>query len=95
MAGNQTPYSTESEDQDGPSEERHVEASKPNPPIMIQVLGQEIDLGTLEMNTMVKDLGHVAMDFSALSMYEVHSIQNVTVIGMRNIEHAFINQVKY
>ena len=39
-------------------------------------MGQEIELGMPEMNTMVKYLGHVTMDFYALTMYEVHTIQN-------------------
>ena len=71
----QTPYSTVSLDEVGPSEERILEGlSTPTPHIKIQVLGQAIDLGTSELNTMFKDLGHIAMDFSTLSMYEVHAI---------------------
>ena len=42
-------------------------------------MGQAIVLGMLDMNTLVKDLGHVTMDLSALAMYEVHDIHNVTV----------------
>ena len=79
-------------DQDGPSEEWHVEASSmPTPPIRIQVLGQEIDLGTPELNTMIKDLGHITMDFYALSMYEVHAIQHVAVEEMKNRECSLVN----
>ena len=62
-------------DEVGPYEEIPIERSiTPTPPIKIQLLGQEIDLGTPELNTVVKDLGHITMDFSVLPMYEVHSI---------------------
>ena len=45
------------------------------------------------MNTIVKDLGHV-MEFSAISMYEVHSIQNDTIEEMKTKEHLLVNRVK-
>ena len=61
---------------------------------MIPVLGQGIDLGTQEFNTMAKDLGHVTMYFFTLSMYEVHVIQNVVVVEMKTRESALVNQVK-
>ena len=61
---------------------------------MVSVMGQEIELGMPEMNTMVKYLGHVTMDFSALTMYEVHGIQNVVITEMNNKENSFLNQVK-
>ena len=46
------------------------------------------------MNTMVKDLGHVTMYFSTQSMYEVHAIENVAVIKIKNIDHVLVNQIK-
>ena len=58
------------------SKEQPVEeSSTQTPPIKIQVLGQEIDLGTPELNTMVKDLSHTTMDFSSFPMYEVHAFR--------------------
>ena len=62
--------------------------------INILVLGQAIKLGTPKLNTMVKDLGDVTMEFSALLMYEVHAIQNYVVVERKNKEHALVNQVK-
>ena len=47
------------------------------------------------MNTMVKDPGDITMDFSALSMYEVHAIQKATVTKMRKRECTLVNKVKY
>ena len=44
------------------------------------------------MNTIVKDLGHI-MEFSVISMYEVHSIQNDTVEEMNTRERLLVNQV--
>ena len=35
----------------------------PTPPIRVPVKTQAIELGVLEMNTMVRYLGHVTMDF--------------------------------
>ena len=75
MAVDQTPYSTVSLDQDVPFDEQPVKESlMPNPSIKIQVLSQAIDLVTPELNTMVKELGHITMDFFALPMFEVHAI---------------------
>ena len=40
---------------------------------------------------MIKDLGHVTMDFVAPSMYEVHVIQYAAVDEMKTIECALVN----
>ena len=71
----QTPYSNLLLDQVVPPKEQVVEASSTTPPIRIQVVGQAIELGKTKLNTIVKELGHVTMDFFALPMYEVHVIQ--------------------
>ena len=82
-------------EQDGPFEEWPIEeSSTPTPPIKIQVLGQAIDLGTLELNTMVKDLRHITMDFVVLPMYEVHAIQNAVVAKMKNRDYALVKQIE-
>ena len=60
-------------------EERPSDTMIPNQPVRVPVMVHAIDLGTLEMNTMVKDLGPVTMDFFVLTMYEVHTIQNYIV----------------
>ena len=81
--------------QTGPLEEQLVVASlTPTPPIRIQVLGQEIDFRTLELNTMAKDLGHVTMYCFALPMYEVHAIHNVAVDEMNVSEGALVKHFK-
>ena len=59
-----------------------------------QVVGQALDLGTLELNTMVKDLVHITMDISAVSMYDLHVIQYVVVEKMKTRECVLLNQVK-
>ena len=43
-------------------------------------MGESLDLGILELNSMAKSVGHVTIDFFALSMHEVYAIQKVTVI---------------
>ena len=66
IATDQTSYSIELQDQDGPFEERPNDASLTTPQIRIKVVVQEIDLGTPELNTMVQDPSHITMYFSAL-----------------------------
>ena len=56
-------------------------------------MGKAINLRTPYINTMVKDISHVTMDFSTLSMYEMHDIHHVAVEKMKTKEHAFVNQV--
>ena len=68
--------------------------SMPITPIKTQVLGEAIDLGTTELNAMVKKLDHVTIDFSALPMYEVYSIQNVAVTEMKVKEGALVKTVR-
>ena len=58
----------------GSLKERPTDVSIPIPPIKNQVLGEALNLGTIELNAMEKIMGHVTMDFSALSMYELYAI---------------------
>ena len=53
------------------------------PRTKIQVIGQELDLGTSALNKVVKDLGDVAFDFSAIPMYQLHAIQHDIVEEMK------------
>ena len=34
-----------------------------------------LNLGTPEHNSMIKDIGHVSLDFSVITMHVLHSIQ--------------------
>ena len=54
---------------------------------------EALDLRMNKLNTMAKNLGHVTIDFSQMSMYEVYVIQNVTVVEMKVREGIFIKQV--
>ena len=59
---------TELQDLAGSFEERPSDVSIPIPPIKTQVLGEATDLGTIELNTMLKNLGHVTINFFARSV---------------------------
>ena len=74
MAVEYKPQFPLSQDIVGSSEEWPSDTMMQTSPIRILVMAQAIDLWTLEMNAMVKYLGHVTMDFYALTMYEVHAI---------------------
>ena len=63
----------------------------PIPPINTHVLDEAIDLGMTELTSMVENLGHVTINFSALSMYEVYAIQNVAFIEMKVREGVLVN----
>ena len=58
------PQMTESQDLPDPLEERPDDVSIPIPPIKTQLVGEAFNLGTIELNTMAKNLGHVTIDFS-------------------------------
>ena len=68
--------------------------STPIMPIKTQVLGEVIDLGMTELNAMVKNMGHVTINFPALAMYDAYAIQNATVIETKVREGALVNQVR-
>ena len=55
-------------------------------------MGEALNLGTLELNSMIKSIGHVIIDFSALSFYEVYALQNVIVVEMKVREGTFVNK---
>ena len=42
--------------------------------IRTQIVGEALDMGMGELNVIAKNLGHVTIDFSHLSLYEVYSI---------------------
>ena len=45
-------------------EERLSDVSIPIPPIKTQMVGEALDLGKIELNTIAKNLGHMTIDFS-------------------------------
>ena len=49
----------------------------------------------LENNTMIKDIGHVSLDFSIFLMYILHSIQQIEVEDMKKRERAMFDQLKH
>ena len=57
-----------------PSKERLVEVPSTSPHRKIQMIWKELDLGTPDHNSMIKDIGHVSLDFLVVSMYLLHSI---------------------
>ena len=57
------------------------------------MVGEEINLGIVELNTMAKNLGHVTIDFLHMFLYEFYVIQNVVVMEMKVREGALIKQV--
>ena len=65
--------------------------STPIPPINTHVLDEVIDLGMTELTSMVENLGHITINFSALSMYEAYDIENVTVAEMKVREGVLVN----
>ena len=89
----QAPYSNVSLDQAGPSKERPVKASLTTPRRKIQVIGQAIVLGKLELNVVVKDIGDVDFDFSVVPMYQLHTIQHVALEEMKTREHNIFDQL--
>ena len=56
-------------------------------------MGESLDLGTTELNTMAKNLGHVTIDHSQMSLYKFYAIHNVTVAKMKVREGILIKQV--
>ena len=76
---NYKPQLSKTQDLAIPSKERPSDVSIPIPPIKNQVLGEALNLGIKQMNAMVKNMGHVTINFSTLPMYEVYSIQNIAV----------------
>ena len=74
VAVDQMPYSIVSQDQAGPSEERPVDSLSTTPWTRIQIVGQALDLGMLELNVVVKDIGDVDFDFSIVHMYQLYTI---------------------
>ena len=63
MAVDYTPQLHESRKLVDSIEEQPSYVSTPNPPIKVPLVGQVINLQTPELNTIVKDMGHVTMDF--------------------------------
>ena len=51
-------------------------------------------MGTVELNTMAKNLGHVTIYFSQMPMYEVYAIHNFLVAEVQVIEGALIKQFR-
>ena len=56
----------ESQDLVGSSKERPSNVLTPIPPIKTQVLGEPIDLEIADLYTIVKNMGHVTINFSAI-----------------------------
>ena len=54
----------------------------------IHAVGQEIELETLEINTMIKFLSHVTFNFAAVLMYQLHVIQIFLIEQMKTRESA-------
>ena len=54
-----------------------------------------LDLGTPEHNAMIKDIGHVCIDFSAIPMYLPHIIQHVALDELKERQHAVFEQLKH
>ena len=46
-----------------------------------------------EFNAVIKDIGHVTFDFSAVPMYQLHTIQHVVVEEMKTREHKIFEQL--
>ena len=60
-------------DKDGPSEEGPVEKLSTTKKTKTQVVSEGIEMGTPELNVMVKDIGHVTINFSTVLMYQVNA----------------------
>ena len=84
----------ESQDLAGSSEERPSDVYTTIPPIKTQVLGEALGLETTEVNSMVKNMGHVTIIFSTIPMYEVYSTQNVTVVEMKVTKCALVKHIR-
>ena len=86
VAVDQTPYSIVSYDQVVPSDERPIKTSSTNPRTKIHVYSQAFDLGTSELNVVVKDISNFTFDFFAIPMYQLHVIKHVAVEEMKTRE---------
>ena len=67
-------YPSVSWEEDGSFEECPVELPSMPPQRKIQMVSKVIDLGTLEHNAMIKDIDHVNLYFSVVSMYLLYTI---------------------
>ena len=65
--------------------------SIPIPPINYQLMGESLKLGTTYLNAITKSVGHVTIDFPALPLYEVFSLQNSIVTEMKVREGVLVN----
>ena len=81
---------TSSKDLAGPSKERPTNVSIPSPSMRTQLVGESLDLGMIKLNTMTKNLGHVTIYFSQMSLYKVYVVHNVTVMKMKFREGTMI-----
>ena len=54
-----------------------------------------LDLGTPEHNTMIKDIGHVSVNFSVIPMFLLHNIQQAVVYEIKEREHYLVWQLKH
>ena len=64
------------------------------PPINTQLVGEELDLGTTELNFTAKPCVHVTIYFYALSLYKVYALQNVAVEKMKVMEGTLVKKVR-
>ena len=68
------PQVLELHDLAGPLEERPTKVLIPIPPIKTQMVGEALDLGIIELNTMDKKSINVTMSFSQMLLYEFYAI---------------------
>ena len=68
------PFLTGSQEEVGTYREQPVEVPSIASHRKIQVISKALDLGTPEHNDMIKDIGHVSIDFSPIPMYLLHNI---------------------
>ena len=54
-----------------------------------------LDMGTLEHNNMIKDIGHVSVTLYVIPMFQLHKILSDALDEIKASEHAVVEQLKH
>ena len=59
-----------------------------------QIVGEALELGIADLNATTKSVVHVTIKLSALPLYEVYALQNVTIAEMKAMKGAMVKKVR-